>query len=96
MMVIGCDYHPSWQQVCWMETTTGETGEVKLEHASGEATRFYQRLAGPALIGMESTGNCQWFVEMATTADTMCGSAMPRRFAPVTCGGRSTIGATQR
>ena len=68
MRIIGCDYHPSWQQVCWMETTTGETGEQKLEHASGEATRFYRQLAGPALLGMESTGNCQWFVEMATTA----------------------------
>ncbi len=26
MRIIGCDYHPSWQQVCWMETATGETG----------------------------------------------------------------------
>lgn len=68
MRIIGCDYHPSWQQVCWLETTTGETEEKKLEHASGEAERFYRQLPGPALIGMESTGNCQWFVEMATTA----------------------------
>jgi hypothetical protein len=37
-------------------------------HASGEAERFYRQLPGPAVIGMESTGNCQWFVEMATTA----------------------------
>jgi transposase len=51
-----------------METTTGETGELKLEHGSGEATRFYRQLPGRALIGMESTGNCQWFVEMATAA----------------------------
>lgn len=64
MRIIGCDYHPSWQQVCWMETTTGETGEEKLEHESGEAERYYRRLPGRALIGMESTGNCQWFVEM--------------------------------
>jgi len=66
MRIIGCDYHPSWQQVCWMETSTGETGEQKLEHVSGEAERFYRQLPGPALIGMESTGNCQWFVELAT------------------------------
>jgi len=68
MMVIGCDYHPSWQQICWLDTLTGETEEKKLEHASGEAEKFYRSLPGPALIGMESTGNCQWFVEMATTA----------------------------
>ena len=68
MRIIGCDYHPSWQQICWVDTATGETAERKLEHASGEAERFYQQLEGPALIGMESTGNCQWFVEMATRA----------------------------
>ena len=68
MMIIGCDFHPSWQQVAWVETETGETGEQKLVHASGEAQRFYQHLPGPALIGMEATGNCQWFVEMATAA----------------------------
>jgi len=68
MMIIGCDYHPSWQQICWMDTVTGETGEKKLEHASGEAEKFYRGLSAPALIGMESTGNCQWFVEMSTTA----------------------------
>jgi transposase len=68
MRIIGCDYHPSWQQICWVDTATGETEEKKLEHASGEAEKFYRGLSGPALIGMESTGNCQWFVEMATTA----------------------------
>ena len=68
MMIIGCDYHPSWQQICWMDTRTGETEERKLEHATGEAERFYRGLPEAALIGMESTGNCQWFVEMATTA----------------------------
>lgn len=65
MRIIGCDYHPSWQQVCWLETATGETGEQKLEHVSGEAERFYRQLREPALIGMESTGNCQWFLELA-------------------------------
>jgi len=68
MMIIGCDYHPSWQQICWVDTLTGETEERKLEHASGEAEKFYRGLPEPAVIGMESTGNCQWFVEMATTA----------------------------
>ncbi len=68
MMIIGCDYHPSWQQICWLDTATGETEERKLDHASGEAEKFYRGLTGPVLIGMESTGNCQWFLEMATTA----------------------------
>jgi transposase len=57
MMIIGCDFHPSWQQIAWLDTETGETGEQKLVHAGGEAKQFYQPLAGPALIGMEATGN---------------------------------------
>ena len=64
MVLIGCDFHPSWQQVSWMEPSTGETGDQKLIHAPGEAEKFYRQFPAPALIGMESTGNCQWFVEM--------------------------------
>jgi transposase len=33
-------------------------------HASGDAKVFYQQLAAPALIGMEATGNSQWFLEL--------------------------------
>ena len=65
MMIIGCDFHPSWQQIAWLDTATGETGERKLVHASGEAKKFYRQLAAPVLIGMEATGNSQWFVELA-------------------------------
>jgi transposase len=85
MIVIGCDYHPSWQQICFLDTLTGETDEKKLDHASGEAEKFYRGLAGPALIGMESTGNCQWFVEMATTAghDVWVGDAAKIRASEV-------------
>ena len=65
-MLIGCDFHPSWQQVSWLDMDTGETGEQKLVHAEGEAERFYRSIPAPALVGMEATGNCQWFVEMVT------------------------------
>jgi transposase len=84
-MIMGCDYHPSWQQICWVDTATGETEERKLEHASGEAEKFYRGVPGPALIGMASTGNCQWFVEMATTAghDVGIGDAAKIRAAEV-------------
>jgi transposase len=64
MVLIGCDFHPSWQQVCWVDTETGETKEHKLVHAPGETEKFYRQFAAPARIGMEATGNCQWFVEM--------------------------------
>jgi transposase len=64
MLIVGCDFHPSWQQVSWLDTETGETGEQELVNASGEAKMFYQQLVGPVLIGMEATGNSQWFIEM--------------------------------
>ncbi len=64
MMIIGCDFHPSWQQVNWLDTESGDCGEGKLVHASGDAQQFYRQLAAPVLIGMEATGNSQWFIEM--------------------------------
>jgi transposase len=64
MILIGCDFHPSWQQVCWLDRNTGETEEKKLIHTPGEVERFYRQFPAPALVGMESTGNCQWFVEL--------------------------------
>ena len=64
MKLIGCDFRPSWQQICWVDTETGETQEAKLVHAAGEAEKFYRQFSAPARIGMEATGNCQWFVEM--------------------------------
>jgi transposase len=30
----------------------------------GDAKFFYQQLGAPVLIGMEATGNSQWFVEL--------------------------------
>ncbi len=64
MLIVGCDFHPSWQQIAWLDTETGETGEQKLVHAAGEAQQFYGQLPAPVLIGMEATGNSQWFIEL--------------------------------
>ncbi len=64
MVLIGCDYHPSWQQVCWVDRATGETGDEKLVHASGDAEKFYRRFSSPVRVGIEATGNCQWFLEL--------------------------------
>jgi transposase len=64
MMIIGCDFHPSWQQISFLDNETGETAERKLVHAAGEVEQFYKQLSGPVLIGIESTGNSHWFVDM--------------------------------
>jgi transposase len=64
MMIIGCDFHPSREQVAWLDPETGETGEQVLLHATGEAERFYRALEAPALIGLEATGNCHWLIDL--------------------------------
>jgi len=64
MVVIGCDFHPSWQQVSWLNLETGEAGDEKLVHTPGAAEKFYGRFPAGSRIGMEATGNCQWFVEL--------------------------------
>ena len=66
MIIVGCDFHPSWQQVCWLDTETGETGEQKLVHAAGEAQQFYRQLPAPALVGLEATGNCHWLQDLVS------------------------------
>ena len=64
MMIVGCDFHPSFQQVAVLDTESGELQAHKLMHATGEAEQFYRRLIAPSLIGMESVGNSQWFVQL--------------------------------
>src|ERR1700689_4956620 len=61
MKIVGCDFHPSFQQVAILDISTGEVVELKLMHATGEAERFYRELASPVLVGMESMGNSLWF-----------------------------------
>ncbi len=64
MVLIGSDFHPSWQQVSWLNKKTGETGDQKLVHEPGAVEKFYRQFPAGSRIGMEATGNCQWFVEL--------------------------------
>jgi len=64
MKIVGCDFHPRWQQVAVFDTETGEMGEHKLSNGDGAAERFYRQLEGSALVGVEACGNSQWFVDL--------------------------------
>ena len=66
MVLIGCDFHPSWQQVSWMDRETGEAGDQKLVHEPGAVEKFYRQFPAGSRVGMEATGNCQWFVDVVT------------------------------
>ncbi len=61
MMIIGCDFHPRFQQIAFVDRETGEYGERRLNHPE-EAEQFYRSLVGrPVRIGVEATGNFRWF-----------------------------------
>jgi transposase len=63
MMIIGCDYHPGFEQIAFVDTETGELQERRLEHRE-EAERFYRDLAAQGVkvrLGMEASGHARWF-----------------------------------
>jgi transposase len=64
MMIIGVDYHPSFQQIAFLIVETGECSERQLNHSEGEAERFYRDLHQRGIrvrVGMEATGYSRWF-----------------------------------
>ena len=64
MIIVGCDFHPAWQQIAVFDSETGEITEHKLIHGDGEAEQFYRRLPIASRIGIEACGNSQWFVDL--------------------------------
>jgi transposase len=60
MKYIGCDFHPSFQQIAMLDKETGELVERRLLHTE-EARAFYQGLQGPVVVGIEASGNTHWF-----------------------------------
>jgi len=64
MIIIGVDYHPSFQQIAFFDQETREGGERRLHHSDGEAERFYRDLKQRGVsvrVGMEATGYSRWF-----------------------------------
>jgi transposase len=63
MLIIGCDYHPGFQQIAFVDTETGEFSERRLTHRA-EAEQFYRALKERSLrvrVGMEASGHARWF-----------------------------------
>ena len=60
MLIIGCDFHPGFQQVAIFDNQTGEYQEKRLSHRQ-EAEQFYRSLAGQKVrVGMEACGHYPW------------------------------------
>jgi transposase len=61
MLIIGCDFHPRFQQIAFVDKETGEYGERRLNHPE-EARQFYHSLVDrPVRVGLEATGSFRWF-----------------------------------
>jgi transposase len=61
MLIIGCDFHPGFQQVAIFDNQTGEIQEKRLGHRA-EAEQFYRGLSGQEVrVGMEACGHYPWF-----------------------------------
>jgi transposase len=64
MVIIGVDYHPSFQTIAFVVEETGECGEQELSHSDGQAEKFYRELkqrGASVRVGMEATGYSRWF-----------------------------------
>src|SRR6202171_5744139 len=64
MMIIGVDYHPSFQTIAFLMEETGECGEQELNHSDGAAEKFYRDLQQRGIsvrVGLEATGYSRWF-----------------------------------
>ena len=64
MLIIGVDYHPSFQQMAFLDQETGECDERRLNHSDGQAEKYFRDLKQRGVsvrVGLEATGYSRWF-----------------------------------
>lgn len=66
MIMIGCDFHPGFEEIALLESETGRRRQCWLSHAYGpDAVRkFYAEIPKPVLVGLEASGYSLWYEEM--------------------------------
>ena len=93
MFIIGCDYQPSVQQIAWVDTESGECGELRLRHCE-TAEHFYRELKKKGVrvrVGMEATGHSRWFERLLGELNYELWVGIRRRFERSECASRGTI-----
>ena len=58
MIIIGTDYHPSFQQIAFVDRETGDYGEQRLEHRE-EGEKFYRDLVAQG-VRLRVLDGSQW------------------------------------
>src|SRR5579872_4561344 len=51
MTIVGCDFHPAWQQIAVLDTETGEITEQKLMHGMERQSGFTSACQLPHWLG---------------------------------------------
>ena len=67
MRIIGCDYHPGFQQIAYVDTETGELQEATA--APGGGGEVLPRTGGSGMkvrLGTEASGHARWFERLLT------------------------------
>ena len=94
MLIIGCDFHPGFQQVAIFDNQTGEYQERRLGHRA-EAEQFYRALAGQVVrVGMGGPDISVVRAAAGGVPGTSCGWGMRLRSGPRWCGSRRRTGGT--
>src|SRR5229473_2688727 len=81
MQIIGCDYHPGFQQIAFVDTETGELQERRVQHRE-EAEKFYRDLAAQGMkvrVGWGGTGQRGGFDGCLPSYSLSYGSETPPR-----------------
>jgi hypothetical protein len=87
MIIIGCDYHPGFQQIAFVDTETGDCGEQRLEHSEA-ARKFYRDLATQGMkvrVGMEASGHGPWFERLLAELNFELWDSAPFRSRQIKC-----------
>ncbi len=68
MLIIGCDYHPGFQQIACVDADTGELSERQLAHRE-QAEQFYRELKQRKSICASGHG-IQWTLTLVRASAT--------------------------
>lgn len=97
MIIIGCDYHPGFQQIAFVDSETGELRERRLQHRE-ETEKFHRDRAAQGIkvrVGMEASGHARWFEDCWASCSLNYGLAMLPRSRPSEYANRRRIGKTR-
>jgi len=84
-MLIGVDYHPSFQTIAFFMEETSECSEQELNHGDGQTEKFYRDLKQRGIcvrVGMEATGYSRWFERLLAELGFEVWIGIPRRSRP--------------